>query len=169
VGEARRKRKPNDLHELVLAAKKRLWDSGYGSGVDMESALRDLAEAAAAAARRARDATWIEEAQRGFEGVRDPLGDPSLVDGWKGHHGKSDVVPCFVLHEVWKRDPRVEAERERIAGHIRGMLELAQQHRERVDGVTPSARGNAAYFDGKIAAYSGLLETLRQPRPSEPA
>jgi hypothetical protein len=66
---------------------------------------------------------------------------------------------------------RVEAERERLAAHIRGMLDLAQQHRASSDGITLPARSAAAYFEGKIAAYTGLLAILEQPQPSpsEPA
>lgn len=53
--------------------------------------------------RRSRDAFWIGEAHKAFEGVRDPIADQSLVKGWAG-----DAVPAFVLHEIWKRDPRVQ-------------------------------------------------------------
>lgn len=34
--------------------------------------------------RRSRDAYWIEQAHHAFEGVRDPVADPSLVKGWGG-------------------------------------------------------------------------------------
>lgn len=63
-------------------------------------------------AEEARDRHWTEEAQRSFEGVRG-------LD--QMHEGGFNDPATFVIHEVWKRDPRV-ASLERRLGEARDAL-----------------------------------------------
>jgi hypothetical protein len=86
--------------------------------------LDDLRAGIAAAlrtARQQRDAKWIEEADKAFEHVRNPLTDPAAIEGWAG-----DAVPAFVLHEVWKRNPRVAPLIDALVEIRKGSLGLAE-------------------------------------------
>jgi hypothetical protein len=85
--------------------------------------LRDLVARVTEQAREEQDKVWIAEADRSFEHVRDPYADPDLIAGWKGH-GEHGTVALFVLHEIWKRNPRVEPLRQRIST-LEGLLREA--------------------------------------------
>jgi len=97
-------------------------------------------DAALIEARRQQDRVWIREAERGFEGVRDPQEDPSLIDGWRSVDAYGEVA-SFVLHEVWKRSPRVEPLNSRLAGAEK-LLADAAESLEYVERAHPGTTGS---------------------------